>query len=133
MAFFDDVAPDVTLEKFIDEDIEIYLKSRIHNKENIYDLTHLNEAMVGQKFLINFRDLSTRTTAFCANIFMCLDAIGYEGFKLKIPENTIKVLLERIKLPALNNAMFKRIKVKIGLEKNVRLFITQLNEDAKLY
>lgn len=38
MRFFDDIASDVTLNKINDDDIEIYLKSLIQNKDSIYDL-----------------------------------------------------------------------------------------------
>lgn len=131
MGCFDDVSPGVEFEELTDNDIEKYLRSLLTNKDNTHDPTRLKEAMVGLKFPVNIRDSAARITTYCADVFERLDAIGYEDFKTENPKHTIKILLDRIKPPALKSAMFERIKVEAGLEKNVRLFIARLKEDAK--
>lgn len=96
MGCFGDVALDVTLDKLTYEENEIYLKSHIQNKDNIYDPTSLKEVLIGLKFSINIIDRSTRIKTYCADAFWCLDAMGYKGFKIENPNHTNKILLKSI-------------------------------------
>lgn len=130
MGSFDDVDPNITYETVTSENIKDYLKNLVKNTDKLYDPTRLRDAMAGLKFPGSIRDPAARIITYCADVFERLDAVGYGEFKTENPKHTIKILLERVRPPALKNAMHERLKVEPGLEKDVRRFIKRLKEDA---
>lgn len=131
MGEFDTIAPDETVISLTDEHIKKYLETLIRKEDEEYDPRRINEALTGLSFHSNIKDAGARIMTFCANVFERLEDIGYRNFKDENPKYTIKLLVDRIKPPALKTAMEERVKVETGLDKDVRKFIQRLKEDAK--
>lgn len=130
MGSFDEIAPDATVESLTNEQIKSYLDSLVQNKD-AYEPARLREALAGLSFPVKITDPTARIMTYCADAFERLDAVGYGDFKSENPKHMIRLLLDRIRPPALKTAMEERLKVEAGLEKNVKLFITRLKNDAK--
>lgn len=122
MSCFDGLAPEVTFNTLTSDNIEKYLKSLVKNTDQVYDPTQLRDTMVGLKFPVSIRVPAARITTYCADVFERLDSIDCDDFNTENPKHTITLLLERAKPSALKTAMFERIKVEFGLEKNLKLF-----------
>lgn len=107
------------------------MESLVQNKDQVHDPALILQAMKGLNYPVSIGDPAARITTSCADAFERLDAVGYGDFSTENPKHMLKVFLERVRPPALKAAMEDRLKVEVGLEKNVKVFITRLKDDAK--
>lgn len=125
----DDIDPEATAGSLTDQYSIACLLGLFHQCNHPLDPARFQEAMNRPKFPFCITDPSARSTTYCEDIFKDLEAIGYKEFKTKNPKYTIKLVLETSCTQDLKGSIEDHVKVEPGFEKNVRMFIQELNED----
>lgn len=131
MGEFETIAPNTEAKQLTDEHVEKFIRGLETTDESEVDPAGLKEALVGLIFPTKISDPSARIITYCADVFERLEAVGYREFKTLNPKHTIRILLDNVRPVALKTAMEQSVKVEAGLDKNIRLFIKRLQEDAR--
>lgn len=111
MGAFEDFKINLTAKALTDENIEEFIKSLLSNESDEVNPAQLRETTKRRKFLSHAINSSPWVKTFCANVFDRLWATRYEDFRLENPRYTNKIMIKRIRRPALKNSIGKPIRL----------------------
>lgn len=115
----EDIKTNATLESLKDEKSEKFIKGLISNESDEVNPAQLQKAMWGRKVRVHIANSFAQITTFCADVFSRLEAAGFEDLKSDNLEYTIKMMIKRVRPPALETAMEERIQVEPGLKDKI--------------
>ncbi|MEM1369510.1 MAG: hypothetical protein AAGG02_16175 [Cyanobacteria bacterium P01_H01_bin.15] len=132
MGKFDTIAPKVTEAKDLsDTHIQMYITSIVSSttREGV-DPSVIDQALASLEIPTTIKDPAARITQYCADSFERLEAIGYGDFRDTNSKFTVKLMLRKFSPKVLKQEMTRRVQYDDYLEKNVKLFVKTLVQEA---